>query len=72
MQEHGSTSETPMRPMKGAPVHCDLCPAVIPVGEVVVDGKTKQGPWGYMCQVCFPIHGVGLGTGKGQQFRVEA
>jgi hypothetical protein len=31
------------------------------------DGKTKQGRWANMCQSCFEIHGVGLGTGKGQK-----
>lgn len=33
----------------------------------VVDGKTKMGPWAYMCEGCFQSHGVGLGLGKGQR-----
>lgn len=30
------------------------------------DGKTKDGPWAYMCPPCFQDHGIGLGTGRGQ------
>lgn len=30
------------------------------------DGKTKSGPWAYMCQACFVRVGVGLGLGRGQ------
>lgn len=46
---------------------CDFC------GEVATyDGKTKQGPWGAMCSVCFVRHGIGLGLGKGQQLILKA
>lgn len=31
------------------------------------DAKTKQGRWANLCQSCFEIHGMGLGTGKGQR-----
>jgi len=31
------------------------------------DGKTKNGPWTYMCQIHFNEYGIGLGTGKGQR-----
>lgn len=31
------------------------------------DGKTKDGPWALMCEDHFKIHGIGLGTGKGQR-----
>ena len=31
------------------------------------DGKTKDGPWAYMCEDHFKSHGVGLGTGRGQK-----
>ena len=37
-----------------------------------VDGKTKMGPWANMCADHFRSHGVGLGTGKGQQLRKRA
>ena len=35
--------------------------------KAAYDGKTKMGPWANMCEDCFKIHGVGLGTGKGQR-----
>ena len=41
---------------------CDFCHQ-----PAEYDGKTKLGPWAYMCQKCFAIFGVGLGLGKGQQ-----
>ena len=45
---------------------CDFC------GRAArYDGKTKRGPWAYMCEECFPILGVGLGLGKGQELRVK-
>jgi hypothetical protein len=31
------------------------------------DGATNSGPWAFMCQLHFGIHGVGLGTGVGQK-----
>ena len=31
------------------------------------DGRTKLGPWAYMCQEHFEQHSVGLGLGKGQK-----
>ena len=41
---------------------CDFCG-----DEAHYDGKTKLGPWGYMCEPCFKKHGIGLGLGKGQE-----
>ncbi len=32
------------------------------------DGKTTAGPWANMCERHFRVHGVGLGTGRGQKF----
>jgi hypothetical protein len=49
---------------------CDLCKAFIPTEKpekALYDGKTKMGPWGYMCEKHFSTHGVGLGTGMGQK-----
>jgi hypothetical protein len=41
---------------------CDLC------GDLAeYDGKTKSGPWAYMCKECMMRHGTGMGTGKGQK-----
>lgn len=31
------------------------------------DGKTRMGPWAYMCRQCFKQYGIGLGLGKGQK-----
>ena len=42
--------------------HCDMCDSP----NAIYDGKTKLGSWAYMCNQCFKIWGVGLGTGKGQ------
>ena len=47
---------------------CDLC-GDNPAGY---DGKTKSGPWAYMCEGCWRVHGVGiLGTGFGQRLIVK-
>lgn len=31
------------------------------------DGKTTDGPWAYMCEVHFVLHGTGLGLGRGRK-----
>jgi len=44
---------------------CDIC------GKTAeYDGKTRMGPWAYMCERHFRKLGVGLGTGKGQKLEV--
>ena len=45
---------------------CDICDCKIT--DVVYDGRTKSGPWAWMCEKCFHEYGVGLGTGLGQKF----
>jgi hypothetical protein len=45
---------------------CDFCHTM-----AKYDGKTKQGPWAFMCNQHFKIHGVGLGEGKGQQLMLQ-
>lgn len=40
---------------------CDFCDRL-----AAVDGLMKRGQWAYMCEDHYSIHGVGLGTGKGQ------
>lgn len=42
---------------------CDICRKQ----EAQFDGKTRVGPWAYMCLACYKQHGVGLGTGLGQR-----
>lgn len=44
---------------------CDLC--FSSRTPAVYDGKTKSGPWAYMCEPHFHQCGVGLGVGKGQR-----
>jgi hypothetical protein len=41
---------------------CDICGSA----DAAVDGKTRMGPWGYLCNGCFSTEGVGLGMGRGQ------
>lgn len=38
--------------------------------EFVIDGRTLQGPWAYMCQTCHHQIGVGLGLGRGQKYDI--
>lgn len=49
-------------------MECDFCGAS---NRTMYDGKTKSGPWATMCETHFKRHGVGLGTGKGQQYLHE-
>jgi hypothetical protein len=43
---------------------CDICERL----PASYDTKTLYGPWGYLCQVCYPIHGAGrLGEGYGKK-----
>jgi len=47
---------------------CDYCKLLThTLKAAVVDGKTKDGPWAYMCEEHFRDFGVGLGLGKGQR-----
>jgi hypothetical protein len=67
-----------------APDRCDLCQRKI-VDEFV-DGAVfqpqtnlekalgvprKQGPWAHMHVDCHRTHGVGLGVGAGQQYKLQ-
>jgi len=52
-----------------APVKCDICS--FDFGQFFVDGKTKMGPWACMCKICFSRYGLGLGTGRGQQYEKQ-
>lgn len=50
---------------------CDICKYDDGVTTTAAyDGKTKQGPWAFMCEAHFNSHGVGLGTGTGQLLKV--
>lgn len=45
---------------------CDFCKH-----DAYYDGKTKVGPWAYMCPVHFKAYGTGLGLGRGQWLLIE-
>lgn len=45
---------------------CDFCSAT-----ASYDGRTKMGPWAYMCEECFQKYGVGLGVGRGQKLKLR-
>lgn len=47
---------------------CDICKS----RPAAVDGKTRMGPWAYMCIPCHEVHGVGLGLGRGQRLLIES
>ena len=49
---------------------CDLCGCEIT--DALVDGATRMGPWAVMCPKCHKIHGIGLGTGRGQMYKRDA
>jgi hypothetical protein len=49
---------------------CDLCKDLgrETPAPAAYDGKTVYGPWAYMCEEHWLLHGVGqLGTGYGQR-----
>lgn len=46
---------------------CDICKVRKLMIIATVDGKTKLGPWVYMCEDCFREFGVGIGLGRGQR-----
>lgn len=52
------------------PSICDICGAPIRRApkSVFYDAKTRGGRWGNLCPSCFTAHGVGLGTGLGQEW----
>lgn len=45
---------------------CDICRD----SEALFDGKTTFGPWAYMCDKCWGLHGIRLGLGYGQRLEV--
>ena len=55
--------------MKAEIFDCTLCKR--PAGKTMYDGKTKMGPWAYMCITCYTKYGVGLGLGKGQKYELQ-
>lgn len=50
------------------PVKCDICKVELANRVHFIDGRTKTGSWGLLCTACHKMHGVGLGTGRGQKY----
>jgi hypothetical protein len=50
------------------PTKCDICKVNLANEPKFIDGRTQEGPWALMCLLCYRLHGVGLGTGKGQKY----
>ena len=46
-------------------VKCDFCDK-----EAKYDARTIAGPWANLCENCFKLLGMGLGTGKGQKYKL--
>jgi len=46
--------------------NCDFCRLNGVKCHALVDGKTKLGPWAFMCLPHHERVGIGLGLGKGQ------
>ena len=42
-----------------------------PIVGTFIDGRTRMGPWAIMSLSTFNEHGVGLGLGKGQKYRLN-
>ena len=45
---------------------CDFCG-----DQAQYDARTTKGSWANMCESCFTIFGVSLGTGKGQRLLLQ-
>jgi hypothetical protein len=44
-----------------------------PYSNIMIDGKTRIGPWANMCEESWRTYGVGkLGTGYGQKYQKQA
>lgn len=48
-------------------IKCDCCQKVI--ARRLFDAATRMGPWATMCSACYGEWGVGLGTGRGQEYK---
>lgn len=45
----------------------------VTITDEFVDGKSRQGPWGFFTPASWAVHGVGrLGVGYGQRYQLDA
>ncbi|MCG3710367.1 hypothetical protein L5F64_02535 [Aliarcobacter butzleri] len=49
--------------------YCDFCGKIMSEELYLIDGKTKQGPWAWMCTDCFNEKGIGIKWGTGQLYK---
>jgi hypothetical protein len=49
---------------------CELClkPFTRSIGERLFDARLRVGPWAALCSDCFATNGIGIGTGRGQEY----
>ena len=47
-------------------VRCDVCGAL--QSKNWYDCRTTSGRWAFLCDKCFEIYGIGIGTGRGQVY----
>lgn len=52
------------------PMLCDLCHKAIKT--TFIDGATDFGPWANMDLACHRMHGLGLGSDRGQMYRLQS
>lgn len=52
------------------PESCDICGDADAIADEFIDGATQYARWGFMCDACFRIVGVGLGPGRGQHYKL--
>lgn len=56
--------------LSAPPPKCNLCKT--PITTEFFDCQTDiNGIWGYLCIQCFQNHGIGLGEGKGQHYKLQ-
>ena len=49
--------------------NCDLCKDSLTRFDVFYDARISgKNTWALMCKECFEWYGVGLGTGRGQEY----
>ena len=51
-----------------APDECDNCHLDLRSFRHFYDAKTRNGPWGWLCEECFRRLGCSIGIGRGQEY----
>lgn len=53
------------------PEVCDLCGVDLFRNGLFIDGQIRDGRWSYMCMSCAAQHGIGIGWGVGQLYKID-